>query len=145
MPSILVETRVNQFISGSNIWLTRIQCCRAGAGETENIIWRRIHDLQFCSALESTVNKVFYRLFILKFRPPLRRRYLFLNNHNQSWARDNSVATTTPCFQATKFSLLQYYCICLATLCRHRDLNIFSYFFLSLRLYFVVALSLSRS
>ena len=36
------------------------------------------------------------------------------------------------------------YCnICLATPCRHRDLNIFRFFFLSLRLYYVVALSLS--
>ena len=39
---------------------------------------------------------------------PCRQQLL----HTQRWARDNTVATTWPCLQATKLLLLQHYYIC---------------------------------
>ena len=63
----------------------------------------------------------------------------------QSWARDNTAANTEHYLQATKVLVIV---LCLYSLWQlHLDTEtlIFWYFFLSRKLYYVVALSLSRS
>ena len=64
--------------------------------------------------------------------------------HKQSWAHDNTAATTWPCFQATKMLViaLLFYSFWLL----HLDTAIkkISNFVLSPKLYYIVALSLSR-
>ena len=65
----------------------------------------------------------------------------------ESWARDNTVAITRPCFPATKlvftfFAILLYL---MWLLYKHRDINNILKFFWTLRLYYVVAVSLSQS
>ena len=65
--------------------------------------------------------------------------------NKMSWPRDNTAATKIPRFQTTKLLFIQ---LCLYSCCfspfRHRHLKFFL-FFLSLKVYYVVALSLSRS
>ena len=65
--------------------------------------------------------------------------------NKMSWARDSTAATKIPRFQTTKLLFIQ---LCLYSCCfspfRHRHLNFFL-FFLSLKVYYVVALSLSRT
>ena len=60
---------------------------------------------------------------------------------DQSRARDNTAATTWPCFQVTKLFVIAILLYWLWRIYRRRDFNIF-YFFWSQRLYYVVVLSL---
>ena len=68
------------------------------------------------------------------------------NKCGQSWACNNTVVTTRPCFQATKLFVIAIllYLVQLLHLQTSRS-KYFSNFFWSLRLCYVVALLLSRS
>ena len=55
----------------------------------------------------------------------------------QSWERDNTSATTWPCFQATKLFLLQYYYMCCGYYIETPRHKYFLNFFWSPRLYYV--------
>ena len=76
--------------------------------------------------LPTDVDKLYHVLFVHVF-------YTIIIIHFWSWARDNTVATTRPCFQATT---LFFYCnitlFCVATA------KYFSNFFWFLRLYYLV-------
>ena len=117
------------------------------------------NNFQLCinRRFESIV-RIFIRFFVSYLDPSflaqcwirLEQKYCPHYWHSkQSWARDNSVATMCPCYQATKLLVIAILLLFIATTpSRHSGLTIFRFFLVpnwSLRLYYVVALSLSLS